>query len=369
MDFEGLEEVIAYEGKQFITDLEGPVTRNRNTLELCEHYIEGGGRFFAQLGRYDRVLAEVIHRPGFKAGDRIRLVLPFLKAHGASDHNVLEFSRESLSVLPGADKTMRYVQEIMACFMVSSAYEHYVSAACEKVEFPFDNSFSTRISLDAAKMDDWEARTLRNLAKEVVALPMLEIPASARSIGSFSPRDQGTIQRLDEIFWSEATDLPSFRLVMETSPVGIEEKAGAVMDVCKKTGVGVEDTMYVGDGTTDSQALRLVRKGGGLALAFNGNQEAVREADVAVMSGNTVVTSVLAEAFYKAGKDSVLDIAENWTLDGIKRSGAVHDYLVKELERTFPGGLPNLARVNASNVIEISRSSSAFRQSVREERA
>jgi energy-converting hydrogenase A subunit R len=156
---------------------------------------------------------------------------------------------------------------------------------------------------------------------------------------------------------------------METSPVGIEEKAGAVMDVCKKTGVGVEDTMYVGDGITDSQALRLVRKGGGLALAFNGNHDAVREADVAVMSGSTVVTSVLAEAFYKGGKDAVLDLADNWTIEGVKRSGAVHDYLVRELERTFPGGLPNLARVSASNVAEVARNSATFRAAVRGERA
>ena len=368
MDFEGLEEVIAYEGKQFVTDLEGPVTRNRNALELCERFIEGGGRFFAQLGRYDRVLAEILHRPGFKAGDRLRLILPFLKAYGASDHNVLEFSRTGLLVLPGAEKTMRYVQEIMACFMVSSAYEHYVSVASERLGFPFDNAFCTRISLDSVKMEEWEARTLRNLAQEVVALPLLEIPSGARSIGAFSSKDQSTIQRLDDIFWTEATDLPSFRLVMETSPIGAEEKAGAVMDVCKKTGVGVEDTMYVGDGTTDSQALRLVRKGGGFSLAFNGNHEAVREADVAVMSGNTVVTSVLAEAFYKGGKDAVLDLADNWTLEGIRRSGTVHDYLVKELERTFPGGLPNLARVNASNVAEITRSSVTFRQTVRGER-
>ncbi|MGD1061598.1 MAG: hypothetical protein ABR879_09105, partial [Methanomassiliicoccales archaeon] len=183
MDFEGLEEVIAYEGKQFVSDLEGPVTRNNYALDLCERYIEHGREFFFLIERYEDVLAEVLHRSGYKIGDALRLILPFLKASGATDNGMLELAKRKVSILPGADKAMRYVQEIMASFIVSTSYEHYVSAVCDAIVFPFENAFCTRVSLDQIRMDEWEARTIKNLAEEMSRMPIIDIPHGARSMG------------------------------------------------------------------------------------------------------------------------------------------------------------------------------------------
>jgi energy-converting hydrogenase A subunit R len=367
LDFEGLEEVIAYEGKQFVSDLEGPVTKNDNALELCEHYVDHGREIFFLIERYEDVLAEVLHRSGYKTGDALRLILPFLKAFGATDNGLMEHAKNNVAVLPGADKAMRYVQEIMASFIVSTSYEHYVSAVCEAIGFPFESAFCTRVSLDQIRMDEWESRTIRNLAEEMSRMPLIEIPSGARSMASFSSRDQRTLLRLDEIFWTEMTDLPSFRLVMEVNPVGGEEKAATVVDICKKTGIGIEDTMYVGDGHTDVQAMRLVKRGGGMAISFNGNAPAVREADVAVLSPNAVVTSVIAEEFFKGGKDAVLEMVDRWGIDGIRRNGRVNEYLIKEMERVFSNRLPKVERVSANNIERLSESSAVFRRSVRGE--
>jgi energy-converting hydrogenase A subunit R len=364
VDFEGLEEVIAYEGKQFVTDLEGPITRNDNALELCEKYLERGARFFALISRYDDVLADVLHRSGYKADDKLRLMLPFLKAHGATDHAVLEFSKQHVAILPGADKAMRFIPELMASFIVSTSYEHYVSAVCDRLDFPFENVFCTRVSLDQTHMEDWEAKNIQTMAEEIAAMPLIDIPAGAKTLKDFTSRDQKTILRLDEIFWTEITDLPSFRLVMEVNPIGGEEKAAAIVDICKKTGIGIEDTMYVGDSTTDVQALRMVKRGGGLAVAFNGNSHAVREADLAVLSENAVVMSVLAETFFRGGKDASLELVDHWDAVGIKRSGVVHDYLVKELERTFPDGLPRVERVTTRNLEDLISRSTRFRRTI-----
>jgi energy-converting hydrogenase A subunit R len=167
---------------------------------------------------------------------------------------------------------------------------------------------------------------------------------------------------LDEMFWNEMTDLSSYHLIMETVPIGDSEKASAVVEVCKKVGVALEDCMYVGDGVTDVKALNIVRKGGGLAISFNGNSFAVREADVAVMSNHTIITSMLAETFYKAGKDAVLDILDEWNYVELARSGVVHEYILKEIKKVFGPNLPEVRRVTPDKLTEIALLSSKFRK-------
>ena len=367
MDFEGLDEVVAYEGKQFVSDLEGPVTTNDNALEVCQMVVPQGQKFFSQVKRYDDVLAHNLRRQGCKAGDTLRLILPFLKAYGLNDNGLHEFSRTHIDLVPGADKTLRFVQELMASFVVSTGYEHYVSAVCEQVHFPFENTYCTRVSLDAFRMEEWEAEILRGYAQEITAMPLLEVPRGAKSVRDFHLRDQKTIMRLDEIFWQEIPGLTVYRMLMDVNPVGGDEKASSIVDICKKTGVGTEETVYVGDGITDIQALQLVRRGGGLPISFNGTEFAVREAEIAVVSCNTVVTSVLVEAFNRSGKEGVIHLVDNWSLDGIRSSGLVHDYLIRELVRVFPEGLPTVARVRPDNLDKLVEESVRCRKALRGE--
>ena len=369
MDFEGLEEISAYEGKQFITDLEGPVTINDNPRDLCGHFIDRGQRLFAVVSRYDQVLARVIRRQGYKSGDHLRLILPFLKAYGVTDNRMQEFSRKHVKVVPGADKAMRFVQELMASFLVSSGYEHFVGAVCEEIGFPFDNVYCTRLSLDSVRIDDWESQILKNFAQEIALMPMLEVPPGARSMREFPSKDQQTIARLDEIFWQEMSDLSSYRFLNEVSIIGGDDKAASIVDVCKKTGVSMEDTCYIGDDVSDVQALALVKRGGGLPIAFNANESAVKEAEVLVLSSNAVTTSILVEAFHRAGRDAAMSLVESWTIPGIRDSGLVHDYLVRELERAFPKQLPRVVRITRENLEPLVQESLRFREKENSEAA
>lgn len=367
MEFEGLEESTGLSTRQFVTDGEGPITKNDNAYELSCQLIENGDNFFALVSKYDDVLADVFHKRGYKAGDTLRLILPFLKAYGATNRKMIDLSRGSILLVPGAERTMRFVHEFMQSFIVSTSYEHYVGAVCEAIMFPFENVYCTKVNMDETEMEEWERLALKSYAKDVASMPMIEIPEGARWIEDFNERDQNTIRRLDEIFWKEMTDLPSYQLILEVNPVGGEEKAASIVDICRKTGASLEDTMYVGDSITDVQAFKLVRDGGGLAVSFNGNSYAVREAEVAVMSPDTVTTSVLAETFYKGGRESVMELIENWNMEHIRKTGIVHEYLVKELARIFPEQLPIVARVSADNMPQLSQMSSRFRKTVRGE--
>ncbi|MFQ6074292.1 MAG: hypothetical protein ACE5KC_03635, partial [Candidatus Bathyarchaeia archaeon] len=65
----------------FISDCEGPISKNDNAFELATHFIPEGDSFFTLISRYDDILADIVKKPGYKAGDTLKLILPFLKAY------------------------------------------------------------------------------------------------------------------------------------------------------------------------------------------------------------------------------------------------------------------------------------------------
>ena len=72
----------------FVSDCEGPLSKNDNAFELAANLVPDGGTFFALISKYDDVLADVIQKPCYKAGDTLRLILPFLKAYGATNKQI-----------------------------------------------------------------------------------------------------------------------------------------------------------------------------------------------------------------------------------------------------------------------------------------
>ncbi len=360
-----MDEAFPFEGKILVSDLQGPITANDNARELIAAVVENGDRLFQAVRRYEKVLSNISRKEGVKPGDSLRLILPFLKAYGATDSSLLRFSRESMRIVPGADKAMRFSQELMSSFIVSTSYEHYVGAACDQIGFPFENTFCTRLSMDMLDMEDWEAETLRNLAREIVRLPLLEVPEGVSNVRDLGPDDRLVLRRLDEIFWTEMTDLSSYQLVSQVNPVGGDEKATSVVEICKRMSVPLEDCMYVGDGETDARVLQVVKRSGGLSVAFNGNLPALREAEVGVVSENAIVTSILAELFYRGGRDGVLEALEDWSLEGLRDNGGVHEYLLREFARTFPSGMPTVRRLNKGSLPSIHQESLGVREVVR----
>ncbi len=67
--------------KVFVSDCEGPISKNDNAFELASQFIPSGDRLFTQISRYDDILADIIKREDYKAGDTLKLILPFLKAY------------------------------------------------------------------------------------------------------------------------------------------------------------------------------------------------------------------------------------------------------------------------------------------------
>jgi energy-converting hydrogenase A subunit R len=349
----------------FITDCEGPISKNDNAFELASRFIPHGDRLFALISRYDDVLADIVKKPRYKAGDTLRLILPFLKAYGATDKEMKAYSSENMLLVPGADETLRFVRGIMPAFIVSTSYEHYISALCDAISFPKENAYCTKVNIDKYALGKGEVERLKTLREEIAHLQMIEIPKAAKSLSALPAESQVTVRRLDGIFWDEIPQMKSGRMLKEVNPVGGYEKANTVKEIIAKLGVGLPEAMYVGDSITDVEPFRLVRNGGGLTVSFNGNRYAIREAEIAVLSHHTVAVSILAEIFNKFGKEHVIHTAEN----GIPPSpgGLCSSALLDKLAMLSKEKAPLVEKITPHNMERLTQESSAFRKTVRGE--
>jgi len=350
----------------FISDCEGPISKNDNAFELTSHFIPDGDKLFTVISRYDDVLADVLKRPNHKAGDTLKLILPFLKAYDITDNKMREFSAQTLILISGAKDTLQYVRGIAHAFIASTSYEHYIGALCQALGFPFENTYCTRLRIDKYRITEKEKTKLKEITKEIAQMPIIEIHPGAKSLNDFPEEDQKIIRRLDEIFWKEIVCTDCGRIFSEVNPVGGKEKAEAIKNVVQKLRVALADAMYVGDSITDAEAFRLVRENGGLAVSFNGNQYAIENAEIAVLAENNIVTAIIADVFSKFGKQQTLNLVENWSREALKKS-PVNQTLLNSLFNLYPRELPKVKIITSENMEILAKESSEFRKKVRGE--
>jgi energy-converting hydrogenase A subunit R len=146
--------------------------------------------------------------------------------------------------------------------------------------------------------------------------------------------------------------------------VGGSEKAESIKDIIQKASVALADAMYVGDSITDVEAFRLVRENGGLTISFNGNQYAIKNAEIAVLSENSIVTAVIADVFSRFGKRQALSLVENWNREALKKS-TIDQTLLNSLFKLYPRELPKVKIITSENIEILAKESSEFRKKVR----
>lgn len=351
--------------KIFVSDCEGPISKNDNAFELSRWLIPEGDKFFTLISRYDDVLADIVKRPGYKAGDTLKLIVPFLKAYGATNEKIRFFSKETLLLVSGATETLHYIRSIMPSFIVSASYEPYIHALCEIIKFPKENVYCTKIDIDKYELPEDEAKRLRSLREEIVKMPMIEVPEGAASLNDLPSETQRTIKRLDEIFWNEVSGMSIGQVFREINPVGGYEKVKAIKEITSIFGVKPSSVIYIGDSITDVEPFRFVKESGGLTISFNGNQYAIREAEIAVLSHHTIILAILAELFNKFNKSFILSLAENWDISLL--SDYCSPLLLKHLRNLYPEKLPWVERITPKNMERLAQESTAFRKTVRGE--
>ncbi len=352
--------------KIFISDCEGPISKNDNAFELAKHFIPNGDKIFSLVSKYDDILVEVLNKPNYVAGGTLKFILPFLKAYGVTDRKMREFSAKNLILIKNSKNTIQHTRRTAGSYIVSTSYEHYIAALCNALDFPFENTYCTRVSLDTDPISETQKVALKKIADEIAQIPMIYFPETVYSLKDFSDRDQESLERLNEIFWTQILNIGFEKLFSEVIPVGGSQKAEAVEDAVKRMSTVLEDAMYVGDSITDTDAFELVRANGGLTVSFNGNHYATRNAEIAVLSEDNTVLAILFDAFCKQGRQKTLRLVEKWNHESL-RSSNVETSLIERLFRFYPNKLPKTQIVTAENMGIVSKESSEFRKKVRGE--
>lgn len=350
----------------FISDCEGPISKNDNAFEITSNYIPNGSRVFTAISRYDDVLASVLKRPCYRAGDTVKLVLPFLRAYDVTNQKMKEFAANHLILVPFSRNMLQHVMSLTEAFIVSTSYETYIKALCEYVKFPFDNTCSTRINLDLYPIEEREKKELRKIAEEISKMSVFDLPRNAKSLSDFPHQEQETISRLDQIFRKEIASMRIGKIYSEVTAVGGTEKAQALKRIVDELGSELQDVMYVGDSITDVEAFKMVRENNGLTVSFNGNHYAVENVDIAVISDSSLVTCVIADVFVRHGKEGAERLVKNWNQETIQKS-SIAEPLIDELLRLYPDQLPKAKIVSSENMGALARESSEFRSKFRGE--
>jgi len=332
--------------KVFISDCEGPISINDNAFELAGHYIEDGEKFFTIISKYDDILVDEVKREGYNAGGTLKLIIPFLKAYGATNKDIVEFSKENVLLVPGAKDTLDYVKKIMPSFIVSTSYSQYIKALCDLIDFPFENTYSTGLDIDEYEISNEDNAKIRKYRKTIIKNPDFEV--------------------IDRIFWDDILKLPIHNIMKNVNPVGGKGKKEAVLDIVSKYGFKNSDIMYVGDSITDVEPLRFAKENNGLAISFNGNEFALREAEIAIMADNTVMISIIADLFNRSGKEEVINFIKLYmdNPEGAIEHSSINNDLKKMINTV---NLPKIAIITSDNFESIVNQSKTFRNLVRGE--
>ena len=157
--------------------------------------------------------------------------------------------------------------------------------------------------------------------------------------------------------------------MQEFKPVGGVRKFEAVVQALEKEGLELDRSATIGDSITDWNMLKKTREAGGLALSFNGNEYAVSNCNVAVMSENCMVTALLADVFERGGLEAVEALISDWGWSGIKavnRQGAVDESIYYAFRQAFYGSVfPHAVWVTQDNMEGTIEVSKRYRKSVR----
>ena len=272
--------------KFYVTDCEGPLSINDNAYEISDYFIPEGGEFFSILSNYDDMLVEK-NIPGYLAGSTLKLILPFFKAYGLTENDLIEFSEDNINMVDGAYDMIKHVQSIMPFYIVSTSYNQYIKALCEKTGFIYENTYSTQLNLDKYELSDQEQEDLLSIKDDIMF-------------------DYG-FDNIHRQFSQVISKMQINALIDSVVPVGGIGKRDAILDIIDKNNYEPSNLMYSGDSITDCEALEYAKDNDGISISFNGNIHSISSAAISISSTNNLILALIAQIFKEKSTEGVYD--------------------------------------------------------------
>jgi len=292
----------------------GFLTRNDSVRDLCEAIIPNGRHFYDVLCRYDALVTYVLGREEAVAGNVPKFAIPFLKAYGATDNLLFEYSKKNLDLMPEAKTSMEYLANLMPTFITTSAYEQSMLALENELDIALCESACTESNIDHCMLGRVASKELREVAEEICALEIPDVKYRLNVPMSLDRKDIKITNVLDSALADNMNE-PGRALMESCVPMNSSKKAYRLLDLRRQNSIDLDGTVYIGGDHTDYQTMDLIKDGSGLSIAFNGSDFAIRGSNIAVVSQSATVGAVLAHVFYDKGIQAVLDLAKEWDRD------------------------------------------------------
>lgn len=277
-------------------DLEGPLSPQDNAYEVLA-LAENGRRIFEVISRYDDVLT-LQGRENYEPGDTLKLILPFLVYYGISEEDVERVSRRA-KVVPGAREVVAELRrQGWLVRVISTSYQQHAYNIGRKIGVKPADIACTSMPLDEyhSILGDRERGLIRKLEKQILEdFPGLE--------------EDRIVQILDDFFFKELPKTRFGRVFDEVRVIGGQRKVKALLDFAQRSEALISDSMAIGDSITDYKMLRAVKEGGGLTIAFNGNEYCIPYADIGVASEDLYPILTFADAFRTGGRSKAKETA------------------------------------------------------------
>jgi len=342
----------------------GFISKNNDIRGLCSRFIDNGKNFFDVMERYDKLTSYVLNREDATSGSYYKWCVPFMKAHGATDHLMHKYSCEDLELLDNAKRTMKYISNLLPTYINTATYEHGMMEIQDRLDCPLIQTTCTSLCMDQCMMGRAESRKLRDIAKNI---SNLKVPSGFYELNvptELLEEDIEIIKYMDDVIANKIPDAGAMSLMESTDAQTSHKKAYRMLDIRRLTAIDLDCTMYVGSASTDFQPMDLISEAGGLALAFNGEDFAVRGATIATLSEDTTVAAIFASIFADKGPQAALELAENWSRDYLRKTEFPDVNIIETFLKEHPGELPEVYALNNSNMDEIAKRSDNYRRTI-----
>ena len=304
---------MAQESIWVFLDNEGPQTKNDNAQEitvalarLCGLGKYIGIDFYHRISVIDDIWGD-FHRipkdPDYSSGYTLKVILPFLKAMGATSKWFYDFSKTDIKVVPNIVDVMRSLDQEYNVRQVSTSYDFFIKAYCDLIGFDFAKSVCTKVPVfDTVSISKEDSDVLKSFMKKVAKSPVIDYDAKTGEVSGSCERDY---QYITGFIWQFVYGLEAGSFLRTVHPVGQKQKQEVLADVSQKYMVSKEKMFYVGDSQTDVKCVQYI-KGEGLSMMFNGKGLVCDDSDLMYIGEDAGIIEKVADLFAQHGRDWVI---------------------------------------------------------------
>ena len=336
--------------KSFITDCEGPLTLNDNAFELADNFIENGGDLFKILSLYDDYLVDVVKKPDYKAGNTLKLILPFFVVENLKNEDLIDFSRNNIYSVNDSKFLLEYLKGTMNTYIVSTSYGQYIEAVSNYMEVPFENTFYTNVNVDELELTGDEIEKINEYKNSILENP-------------------DDYDLFDEIFFSEISEMGIYDKIREIEVVGGQGKKLAIDEIIERDAINTNEILYIGDSITDVEPLDFARKNNGISISFNGNEYPLKVAEIAIVSPSAIATAVIADIYARHDKNNVLEFIDDYNstenMEKLFDDCDIDDEIKKRFFSIFTNNYPLIQIITDENYENILKESKKMRNDIR----